>query len=259
MKLFHYEGMEKAFDAATGKDVRIAIVDSGIDSSHPSLGKSVKGGVDIEMISGKVITKPCSYVDAYGHGTACAGIIKEIAPEVELYSVKVLGSDLGGSGHVFLAGLKWAIENDMQIINLSLGTTNMEYFGRLHQLADKAYYKGTVLVAAANNSLPPSVPSIFASLISVKNMRVRDKLDFRFLSNNPIELGALGTEVRAPWLNQTYRTLTGTSFATPHITGIVARILSICRGITPFEMKAILLQMTKDKELEQDRTGTLSV
>ena len=90
-------------------------------------------------------------------------------------------------------------------------------------------------------------------------MRVRDKLDFRFLSNNPIELGALGTEVRAPWLNQTYRTLTGTSFATPHITGIVARILSICRGITPFEMKAILLQMTKDKELEQDRTGTLSV
>ena len=105
--------------------------------------------------------------DAFGHGTACAGIIHRIAPDAEIYSVRVLGPRLSGKGPVFAAGVRWAAENGMHVVNLSLGTTKRDFFGLFHDIADTAYHRGVTLVTAANNMPEPSFPSLFAAVLSV--------------------------------------------------------------------------------------------
>src|SRR5918911_1469666 len=87
----------------TGRGVRVAVVDSGIDAKHPALQDRIKGSVEAVVQGGKVSFRPSTSGDAAGHGTACAGIILSVAPEAELYSVKVLGSNASGSGDMFLA------------------------------------------------------------------------------------------------------------------------------------------------------------
>ena len=96
--------------------------------------------------------------DGFGHGTACAGIIRSLAPECEIYSVKVLGQKHKGRGAAFAAGLRWAIANGMHICNLSLGATKPEFCAELHELADQAYFRNVLLVSAANNLPMPAFP-----------------------------------------------------------------------------------------------------
>jgi len=237
---------EDAWGGATGKGIRVAVVDSGIDASHPAVEGSVKGGVDVVDAGGGPQYAPCSFTDAFGHGTACAGIIKDLAPDVTLYSARVLGAQLTGSGSMFLAGLKWAIESGVEVVNLSLGTTNHDYFAALHELVDYAYCKNTILVAAANNVPPPSFPSIYSSLISVGNVDLEDKFGFAYCPGQRIDFAARGTNVHAPWLGHTYRTVTGTSFAAPHLAGICALILSKHGKLKPFELKTILYNLARN-------------
>ena len=134
-----------AWGDSTGKGVRVAVVDSGVEYDHPALDDCVRGGVIVEYDSrakNYYRIKPDDQpVDVSGHGTACAGIIHSIAPEAEIYSVRVLGRNMGGRAIQFAAGLDWAIENDMQIVNMSLSTSLEEFFGLFHDLADQAYFK----------------------------------------------------------------------------------------------------------------------
>ncbi|HPZ10309.1 MAG TPA: S8 family serine peptidase, partial [Candidatus Eremiobacteraeota bacterium] len=133
---------EWAWGGSTGKDVKVGIVDSGIDYTHPELTGCVKNGVEVTTSSsGEIDYKMGLHQDAFGHGTACAGIIRSIAPEVEIYSIKVLGGALTGTGNVMMAGIKWAVDNGMDLANLSLGTTKDVYYGNLHKIADDAYFK----------------------------------------------------------------------------------------------------------------------
>jgi subtilisin family serine protease len=230
-----------AWDGSTGRGVKVAIIDSGIDASHPGVGGAIAGYVAVkEAEAGGLVYDTSEHEDAWGHGTACAGIIRTLAPECELYSVKVLGKMLRGRGSVFAAGLRWAIENGMHVCNLSLGTTKRDFFAVLHELVDLAYYRNTLLVAAANNMPSPSFPSVFSSVISVASHDVRDDDLFYYNPSPPVEFGALGIDVRVPWLGGAWLTATGNSFAAPHITGIVARILGKRPGLTLFQVKVIL-------------------
>jgi subtilisin len=81
--------------------------------------------------------------------------------------VRVLGQRLTGKGLVFAAGVRWAIEQRMQVVNLSLSTGKREYFALFHELADLAYFRGVMLVGAVNNVPAPSYPSQYASVFSV--------------------------------------------------------------------------------------------
>jgi subtilisin len=232
---------EVAWSDATGAGVRVAVVDSGIDAGHEALAGCVKGGVVVLPGAGGVTIREASPVaDDFGHGTACAGIIHRIAPDAELYSVKVLGSDLTGKGDCFTAGLRWAIENKMDVVNLSLGTTDRRFAQTLHELADQAYYAGCVLVAAASNLPPPSFPSVFSNLIAVDDRSFDDPLKFTFHAGRCIEVEAHGVNISCPWTGGGYRRVTGTSFATPHVSGLVARIRSRYPGLPPFLVKTIL-------------------
>jgi subtilisin family serine protease len=229
-----------AWGGSSGEGVKVAVLDSGIDETHPAVGGPVNGFVAITEGPDGLVYDTAPHVDFVGHGTACAGIIRSLAPGCELYSVQVLGRALSGRGRVFAAGLRWAIENGMQVCNLSLGTSKADFFGPLHELADQAYFRNIALVTAANNLPSPSFPAVYASVISVAAHDVADPLRFYYNPHPPVEFGAPGIDVRVPWLNGQWIIGTGNSFAAPHITGIVARILGKHPHLTPFQLKTTL-------------------
>ena len=118
-----------AWGGSTGKGVKVGVIDSGIDAAHPAVGGVVNGYVAISEGPEGMVYNTEPHADVCGHGTACAGIIRSMAPDCELYSIKVLGAGLVGRGMVFAAGLRWAIENGMNVCNLSMGTTKKDFFG----------------------------------------------------------------------------------------------------------------------------------
>lgn len=241
-----------AWGRGTGRGVKVAVIDSGIDASHPAVGP-VNGYVAIQQGPEGLVFNMEPHSDAFGHGTACAGIIRVMAPECEIYSVKVLGDRLSGAGPVFAAALRWAIENGMQVCNLSLGTTKKDFFGLFHELADLAYFHNVALVTAANNMPLPSFPSLYASVISVAAHDVPDPYCYYYNPRPPVEFGAHGIDVRVAWLGGKWITSTGNSYACPHIAGLVAKILSKHPGLTVFQLKTILRALATN--VDSQRSG----
>jgi len=234
---------------STGCGISVAIIDSGIDASHPDLLGRVAESVEARLDGKRIIFDQSSTGDSAGHGTACAGIITRIAPDVRLHSIKVLGSAGIGDGQAFLAGLEYAIKHRYRVINLSLGTTKPQFFSPLHDLLDRAYQAGCIIVAAANNLPHPSFPSVFSSsLISVIKSVETDPLNFGFHFGEVIELTAPGVNVRTAWLDHGYRNLTGNSFACPHIVGVIARLLEKHPDMTPFQVKSALYAIARENQ-----------
>jgi subtilisin len=230
-----------AWGEATGAGIKVAIVDSGVDASH-RLVHGVAGGAvltfDAETEEGVRIDEG-PHEDLFGHGTACAGIIRKTAPEAELYSVRVLGERLTGKGLVFAAGLRWAIER-ANVVNLSLSTGKRDYFGLFHEIADEAYFKNVMLVCAVNNIPGPTYPSEYSSVFSVAAHEDSDPFTLDYNPAPPVEFGAPGIDIEVAWKDGSTIVATGNSFAAPHISGLVARILSKHGSLTPFQVKTIL-------------------
>ena len=233
--------------SCTGNGVTVAVIDSGVDTSHPELNGKVVESVEARVDGKKVHFDVSESGDSAGHGTACAGIIGKIAKGAKISSIKVLGAGGLGDGHAFLAGLEYAIKQKHKVINLSLGTTKPQYFSPLHDLLDRAYQAGCIVVAAANNLPQPSFPSVFSSsLISVIKSDIADPLKFGFQFGEVIELTAPGVNVKAPWPGGGYRSLTGNSFACPHIAGIIALLLEKDPNLTPFHVKSALYAIASE-------------
>ena len=118
---------EWAFDGATGKGVRVCILDSGVDPSHPRVG-DLESAVAISVAGDdEIVAEEDTEGDVSGHGTACAGIVRQLAPEASISSVRVLGANFTGSGNVLLGGLRYAIEQGFDVINMSLSTTKKPF------------------------------------------------------------------------------------------------------------------------------------
>ena len=242
---------EWAWGGSTGRGVKVAILDSGIDPTHPDVGP-IQGYLTIrEGEDGKLVYDPEPHEDSFGHATACAGVIRAVAPDCELYSVKVLGSGLSGSGRVFAAGLRWAIDNGIQVCNLSLGTTKRDFFGVFHELADLACFRNLILITAANNMPIPSFPSVYASVISVASHGGTDPYEYFYNPKPPVEFGARGIDVRLAWLDHKHITATGNSYAAPHMTALVTKILGKHPDLTVFQMKTILRALAANVDHEQ--------
>ena len=231
---------EWAFGGSTGAGVRVCILDSGIESAHPMVGE-VEGAVAFNRgEEDEVELEQDTEGDLCGHGTACAGIVRSLAPECSLFSARVLGAGFKGSGPVLLEGLRWAVEQGFDVINMSLSTTKRQFAGLLHELADTAYFRRTVLVASAHNMPVESYPWRFSSVISVGSHEERDPLTFFYNPSPPVEFGAWGVDVPMAWKDGGSTVATGNSFAAPHVAGMVALILAKHPGLAPFEVKAIL-------------------
>jgi subtilisin len=229
-----------ALGGSTGEGVRVCILDSGVDASHSLVGE-LESAVVISMGEDEeVVAEEDTEGDVSGHGTACAGIVRRLAPEARISSVRVLGSSFTGSGAVLLGGLRYAIEEGFDVINMSLSTTKKPFASILHELADSAYFKRSVLVASAHNMPVESYPWRFSSVISVGSHEQPDPLDFFYNPSPPVEFFGRGVNVEVPWLGGRTLTVSGNSFATPHMTSICALVLSKHPELTPFQLKSVL-------------------
>jgi subtilisin family serine protease len=230
---------EWAFGGSTGAGARVCVLDSGIEPDHPLVGR-VERSVAVTRVGEEIAVVDDDAGDLCGHGTACAGVIRALAPECELTSVRVLGAGYTGSGAVMLAGLEWAIEQGFHIVNMSLSTTKKQYVDRLHELADAAYFKRTMLVASAHNMPVESFPWRFASVVSVGSHESTDPFALYANPNPPVEFFARGLNVDVAWLGGETINATGNSFATPHVAGLCALVLSKHPELTPFQLKSVL-------------------
>jgi subtilisin len=229
-----------AWGGSTGAGARVCILDSGVEASHPLVG-----GLDSAVVisldeNDEVVATEDAEGDLSGHGTACAGVVRGLAPECSLSSVRVLGAGFSGSGGILLGGLKYAVEQGFDVINMSLSTTKKPFASVLHELADSAYFKRTVLVASAHNMPVESYPWRFSSVISVGSHEEPDPLTFFYNPTPPVEFFGRGVNVDVAWLGGRSINVSGNSFATPHMTGICALILAKHPELTPFQLKNVL-------------------
>ena len=237
---------EWAWGSSTGKGIKVCIVDSGIEADHPWVGGMVRGGVVVERGEGEIVVREEPHGDLFGHATACAGIVHRLAPDAELYSARILGQNLKGPGEALIAGLRWAVENRMDVINLSLSTRKQEHILTLHDLADQAYFQGSVLAASANNTPVYSYPWLFSSVISVASHTEQDLYTFYYNPDPPVEFTAPGVDLELAWAGGSTAVGTGNSYATPHIAGIAALILAKHGELTPFQLKTVMYYTAKN-------------
>ena len=235
------------FGDADGRGVRVAVVDSGVDGSHPAIAGRLTRAfrVDLDGEDAVVVEDPGA-TDVVGHGTACAGIIVAIAPAVELVSVRVLGPDNRGKGRALAAAVAWAVDEGVEVVNLSLSSRSEAMFAAFHELADRAYFANTLLVSAVNNLPGASYPSLFASVVSVAAHDVADPEVWFYNPAPPVEFGAYGLDVDVAWRDGGRIRATGNSFAAPHLAGQAARLRSRYPGAAPFEIKTLLAATAND-------------
>jgi subtilisin len=229
-----------AWGGSTGKGVTVCILDSGVEAGHPLVGDVDRAVAFTRGEDEEIELVVDTEGDLCGHGTACAGIVRSLAPECTLVSARVLGAGFKGSGPILLGGLRWAVEQGFDVVNMSLSTTKRQFAGLLHELADTAYFRRTVLVASAHNMPVESYPWRFSSVISVGSHEEPEPDTFFYNPAPPVEFFARGVGVEIAWLGGGKILSTGNSFATPHMSGICALILAKHPELTPFQLKNVL-------------------
>jgi subtilisin family serine protease len=232
-----------AWGGSTGAGVRVAVIDSGIDADHSALDNAVDESTSIQFSvdkSGAVMERVGPHRDSFGHATAVSSVIHGLAPDVRLTSVKVFGDDMIGKASAFLQGLAWTIEQRFDVVNLSLGTSKREWALPFYELCDQAYFAGTLVVTAANNSWRTSYPSLYSSVTSVACNLTKDPFRFHYNPEPPTEFLARGVEVDVAWRNQGRIVATGNSYAAPHIAAIAALVKAKHPELRPFQLKTVL-------------------
>jgi subtilisin len=231
---------EWAFGGSTGSSVRVCVIDSGVDE-HPRVG-AVQSAVAVLRADGdEVRVEPDDDGDVCGHGNACAGVIRAIAPDCEIHSVRVLGAGFSGNGKLLVEGLRHALRERFDVINLSLSTTGAEWAAGLHGLADQGFFQRSVIVASAHNMPIESFPWRFASVISVGSHDQPGPLTWYANPEPPVDVFARGVDVEVAWQDGATITATGNSFATPHIAGICALIRAKHPSLAPTAVKHLLM------------------
>jgi len=233
-----------AWGTTTANNVRVAVIDTGIDLDHPDLGANVKGGIN-------TIYSWRTADDDNGHGSHVAGIIAGInnsvgvigvGHEIDLYAVKTLNSN--GSGYVsdIIEGIQWSINNNIDVINMSLGTTSD--IVAFHDAVIAAKNAGIVVVSAAGNSGPSDntviYPAKYSESIAVSATNSSDGQPSWSSRGPEVDLAAPGNSIYSTYRGASYATLSGTSMATPHVAGAAAMVLSNHPWFTPSQVQTHL-------------------
>ncbi|XKE51404.1 S8 family peptidase [Sutcliffiella horikoshii] len=227
----------------TGSGVKVAVLDTGIDASHEDL--NVVGGASF------VSEEPDALTDGNGHGTHVAGTIAAVnnntgvlgvAYDVDLYAVKVLSGAGSGTLAGIAQGIEWAIDNDMDVINMSLGGSTGS--STLKQASDNAYNSGIVVVAAAGNSgsffgLINTIgyPARYDSVIAVGAVDSNNNRASFSSVGSQLEVMAPGVSINSTLPGNQYGELNGTSMASPHVAGAAALLLAQNPNLTNVEVR----------------------
>lgn len=250
----HSEAAE-ALEHGSGRGIKVAVIDSGIELSHPWL-RGLRLIDDIAFSStpkGEPRRLAGLGVDPNGHGTAIAWLIRKAAPEAQLGSFRVLGADLSSSFRLIESAAMLAIDRGYNILNCSFGTlAKIESIQRFKSWVDHAYRLGVHVVCPCNNFFfrEPEWPGSFPSVISV-NMAATQDGDLFFRTDpagygtraHLVEFAARGVNLEVPWQNGTTTRKTGSSFAAAHATGMLARFLSRHPGVKPPVAKSLLQEL----------------
>ena len=237
-------------EGRSGRGATVAIVDSGVEGSHPWLAAASITHLCVERLA-VIEGEP---VDHSGHGTACAGIVHRLAPAARIVSVSVLDAQGRTTRDALLAALRFCVAQRFDVVNLSLGIdfpreaplrpSDHRSIVDLYETADAAYTAGVVLVAAGPNvEALRTYPGRFKSLIGVGRARFADGEMLRSEITADHEIVAPGEEVLAPALGGGERRWTGTSFAVPHVSAHVARLRAARPGLPVESIKAALHRM----------------
>ncbi len=212
----------------TGQGVKVAIIDSGIDLDHLDL--AVYGGYN-------AINSRKSWNDDYGHGTHVAGIVAAlnndigvvgVAPEANLYAVKVLNRRGIGFASDVIDGLNWSVEKGIQVANMSIGSSGCSQ--SYHDAIIAAENAGITIVAAAGNNGETDgsivCPALWLETIAVSATDESNGLAYFSSYGEEVDLAAPGQGINSTWKDGYYRVGSGTSMATPHVAGTAALILA---------------------------------
>lgn len=244
-----------AWDYTQGDGVKVAVIDTGIDYNHPDLKANYYGGYN-------VVKQNNDPLDDQGHGTHVAGIIAAVkdskgvvgvAPKAKLYSAKVLDSNGSGQYSWIIEGIQWAVDNKMQVINMSLGGPSGS--DALKAAIEAAYKAGiTIVCAAGNDSGPVNYPAKYDKAIAVSASDINNKIA-SFSSRGPeIDFIAPGVSIYSTYKGGVYKSLSGTSMASPHVAGLAA--LAISSGAkTPQEVKEALKKAASSIGLSANEEG----
>jgi subtilisin family serine protease len=250
------EEARAAIDRGRGGGIKIAIVDSGIELSHPQL-RHLRLVDDIAFVitgNGIVERTAGTGIDKYGHGTAVAFVIHETAPEAQLGSFRVLDQNLDSKYVIIEEAVRLAIDRGYHVINCSFGSAaDLTSIGHFKPWIDLSYRYGVHLVAACNNFdfRSPEWPGYFPTVIAVNKAKIEHE-DFFFRWDVPphggfaqhlVEFAARGVDMDVPWNLGRMVRRTGSSFAAPYLAAVLARLLSQYPNLKPPVAKALLQEV----------------
>ncbi|MDO8511577.1 MAG: S8 family peptidase [Nanoarchaeota archaeon] len=236
----------------TGLGVTVCVVDTGIDKDHPDLQANIVGGKNF-VAKGATIDST-KWDDDNGHGTHVAGTIAAVdntigvvgvAPSASLLAAKVLNRQ--GSGYLsdVIAGIDYCVQSGAKVVSMSLGSSSdVQAF---HNAVDAAYADGVLLVAAAGNDYGGAVsyPAAYDSVVAVSATDSNNNLASFSNVGPEVELAAPGVSILSTYKDGGYATLSGTSMATPHVSGVAALAIQANPLMSNVEVRA-LLQNTAD-------------
>lgn len=244
----------------TGKNVKIAVIDSGCDTDHKDLKNRIIGGRNFTTEDNGNINK---YEDYNGHGTHVCGTIAAsknnygvigVAPDAQLLILKALDKNGSGSMKSIIDAINFAINQKVDIISMSLGTS--KDIPQLHQVIKKAVDSNILVVCAAGNEGDGiestdefSYPGAYNEVINVGAVDFSRSAARFSDSNKEVDLVAPGVNIVSTFLNGKYETLSGTSMATPHVTGFLALLIEwsqkeFGRKLTEVELYSQLIKNT---------------
>ncbi|MDD3445952.1 MAG: S8 family serine peptidase [Zavarzinia sp.] len=231
------------FPGTTLEPVDVAVIDSGVDATHPDLAGRVASQWTVEEAEGRLTALELETGinnDTFGHGTAVAGIIARIAPNARIHDIRVLDARNRGDPTASLVAFRHVLAKRHRLINMSLAIPASQR-DALYKLCESAYQRNQVVVAAKRNVpvTDEGLPAEFSSVISIDNHNVPE-MTLRFIDQGLIEFATLGNELTVPAPGGGYTVKTGTSFATPTVTGMCCLFLGRWPTLRQFELKTIL-------------------
>jgi len=240
--------VREALHEGDGHGVRVAVIDSGVETTHPRLAalKVVETLAFVEAAGGVEVVEDAPG-DPYGHGTAVADIVHRIAPQAEIGSFRVIDGRSLSRTHLICAGVREAIGRGYHVLNCSFGCRGLAKFILPHkEWADEAWLRGVHVVAACSNldSSETEWPSHFASVVGVDLADTGgDELYHR--PDHMVSFSARGENVEVAWSGGGVQVQTGTSYAAPRVAALIARILSRHPGLPPSFMHAALASVSE--------------